>query len=132
MRYLIVGNPGSGKTTWARQHLGQAVAYDLDYLSAAFRLSAPHVESHAESKRIANDMLEYLLRAINDSQDIFVIRTCPDLYELDMISPDLVVMMSNQYDISERDDCNNAIMKYDYTALIKWCGENNINVIQGG
>lgn len=132
MRYLIVGNPGSGKTTWARQHLGQAMAYDLDYLSAALRLGVPHTESHTEAKRVANDMLEYLLRTINDGQDIFVIRTCPDLYELDMISPDLVVMMSNQYDISERADCQNAIAPYDYTALIKWCGENNINVIQGG
>lgn len=106
MVILVIGLPGTGKTTWAKEHIGNGLCYDLDHISAAFRLREPHEELHEASRMLANDMLMGFVReAVSRcDEDVFVIRAAPELMEVIEIMPDIIVECSNTYDISGRRD----------------------------
>ena len=112
MTVLVIGLPGTGKTTYAKQHLGaDGLCYDLDHLAAAFRLTEPKAERHGAARHMANDLLlggvfaegvdlpDDLLLGFAQNADlyspvVYIIRTAPTLTEIDALEPDEVVVLS--------------------------------------
>ena len=90
---LIVGLPGSGKSTAAKRMLLGGICYDLDAIASALRLRMPHEERHEASRRMANNMLRYFLASARSySGRVIVIRTAPTIEEAAEIDPDEVVI----------------------------------------
>lgn len=102
---LVIGERGSGKTTYVKHHLGDGLAYDLDYISAAFRLSKPHAEVHDVSRRLANSLcIGFANKARQYSSRVYIIRTAPSIEELEAIDPDRIVVCEGQHNITTRQD----------------------------
>lgn len=125
-RILVCGYPGSGKSTWARNHLGDGIAYDLDAIAAAFRLRGPHEEQHDPSRRMANDLLYgFIQNAGEYSNKIIIIRTAPGMDELEDISPTKVIIRLKQY--VDRPEGFNTEARLQNVA--QWCEDRNIPVL---
>ena len=89
---LVIGYAGAGKTTYVRQHLGSGLAYDLDYIAAAFRLRKPKEEVHDPARRMANSMVKaFAVNARRYTGTVYMIRTVPRLDELEAFEPDTIV-----------------------------------------
>ena len=98
-RILVCGLPGTGKTTYVKDHLGGGLAFDLDYLVGAFRLSEPKENPTEAARRLANDLLQgFANKATEYAPKIYIIRTAPDISELETIKPTKVVMLTKVYD----------------------------------
>ena len=92
-KILVCGLPGTGKTTYVKNHLGGGLAFDLDYLVGAFRLSDPKTNQTEAARKLANDLLQgFASKAIDYSPKVYIIRTAPSVEELEMIKPDRVVL----------------------------------------
>ena len=105
MKTLVIGLPKSGKTTYVQNMPGHWLAYDLDYLAAAFRLSAPHTERDRSARRMANDMLYgFINNAEQYAENVFIIRAAPSTEELLAILPDVLVVMRTRYYDDRADD----------------------------
>lgn len=103
--HLVVGLPGSGKTTFVRQNLGNGVAYDLDHIAAAFRLRAPHSEIHDTARRMANSMARaFAENARRYGGNIWVIRMAPTIDEAMAYEPDDITVCRGEYGIGKRKD----------------------------
>ena len=105
-KILVIGKPGSGKTTWVKDHMGpEAIVYDLDHIAAAFRLKEAHAERHNGARRMANALFKaFAARAGEYASRIFLIRTAPTTEELAQIKPDEVILCLGRYDIRRRKD----------------------------
>ena len=92
---LLIGKPGTGKTTWAKDHMtGSTLVYDLDYIAAAFRLEAGTTE-HKQARWMANDLLQgFVLKATSYASHVIVIRTAPSLKDLEAIQPDRIIFLT--------------------------------------
>ena len=94
-KILVCGLPGTGKTTYVKEHLGGGLAYDLDYIEGAFRLSAPKVNATEAARKMANDLLQgFASKACDYAPKVYIIRTAPDRGEIEMIKPDRVIMLT--------------------------------------
>lgn len=109
-KILVIGKPGSGKTTWVKDHMGpEALVYDLDHIAAAFRLKEAHAERHNGSRRMANALFKaFAARAGEYASRIYLIRTAPTTEELAQINPDEVILCLGLYDIRRRKDFQEA------------------------
>lgn len=97
-KILVCGLPGTGKTTYVKNHIGGGLAFDLDYLIGAFRLAEPKEDPTEPARNMANDLLKgFADKAVDYAPRVFIIRTAPSLNELDMIKPDRVVMLTTVY-----------------------------------
>ena len=105
-KILVIGKPGSGKTTWVKNHMGpEAIVYDLDHIAAAFRLKEAHAERHNGARRMANALFKaFAARAGEYASRIYLIRTAPTTEELAQIKPDEVILCLGRYDIRRRKD----------------------------
>ena len=102
---MVVGLPGSGKSTYVKQHMKDGLAYDLDHIAAAFRLRNPHDEINDAAIRMANLMcVAFAESARKFSGNVWIIRTAPSIEELSTIMPDVVIRCTKAYDISRRKD----------------------------
>lgn len=98
MKTLVIGLPGTGKTTYVKNNLRNGLVYDLDAIAAAVRLAEPHEEHHSAARQVANDLLSaFLDSASKCTNDIFIIRTMPDQKELSLIHPEKIVVCTHIY-----------------------------------
>lgn len=105
MKTLVIGLPRSGKTTYVQNMPGKWLAYDLDYLAAAFRLCEPHAERDGSARRMANDLLYgFIDNAEQYAENVFIIRAAPSTEELLAIMPDALVVMRTRYHDDRADD----------------------------
>lgn len=134
---LVIGLPGTGKTTWVKQHLKGGLAYDLDFISAAFRLTEPHKERNEPARKMANNMMRsFAQNAKRYAGTVFVIRTAPEIEEFCSINPDIVVIMNKEYAISNRKDYIKLpqALEKEYLTNIgeirEYCRANDIEVLE--
>lgn len=96
-RALIVGLPGAGKTTMAREMLQEdTLVFDLDHIAAAFRISEedPHDIGTDSARRMANDLLEgFAINVFKYSNDAIIIRKAPTPEELEAIAPTEIIFI---------------------------------------
>lgn len=130
MLTLVIGLPGSGKSTWVKKNLGGGLAYDMDAIACSFRLTVPHREEpHAGARRMAAALRKGWLDAVGQyANNIFVIRSAPDAVELAETKPDRIVYCSHLYvqrdykfDIVER--------KRQIEGVLAWAADNNVEVV---
>ena len=94
-RIVVCGLPGTGKTTYVKDHLGGGLAYDLDRIAEAFRLAEPGEIIGEAARKMANDLLlGFASKATDYAPKVFIIRTAPTIEELEAIKPDRVVMLT--------------------------------------
>ena len=102
---LVIGLPGSGKTYYVKQNLGNGVVFDLDHIAAALRLQDPHVGRHEPARMISNDLLnDFMSKARLHAKSIYVIRTAPSIFELSQIKPNKIIVCKGSYNITQRPD----------------------------
>lgn len=102
---LVIGNPGAGKTSYVRQHLGNGIVYDLDAIAGALRICAPKSERFKPARLLANSLLQGFAEAAHRYvSDVFVIRTAPTMEEFDLIRPTKLVAIYGNYGSSELTD----------------------------
>ena len=134
MLTLVIGVPGSGKSTWVKHHLGDGLAYDVDAISAAFRLTTSHAERHETARRLANSMLKgFASNARQYSSNVFVIRTAPTIEELCAIDPDRLVVIRTEHDISRRRDYKKIELNEKYERInecVEYARMNGLSVIE--
>lgn len=95
---LVIGNPGAGKTTYVKRHLGNGIVYDLDAIAAALRITAPKAERFKPARWLANSLLPGFAEAAHRyASDVFVIRTAPTREEFDQIRPTKLVVIYSNY-----------------------------------
>ena len=132
-KVLVIGLPGSGKTTYVRDNMGMdAIAFDLDSIAGAFRLCGPHEDMHQGARRMANSMLKaFALKAPKYASRVFIIRTAPTLEELSDIRPDSMVICRGKHDISNRIDfteVNESELENRILDCKTYCEKNSIPV----
>lgn len=129
-RVLVIGAPGSGKTTWSKKHLNDGLAYDLDYIAAAFRLKEPHEEYNKAARRMANDLLKGFVQSVERySERVIIIRTAPTIEEAEMVDPDKVVVCNSVY-VKRKTDADDDEVKKRNDEIVLWARANGIEIIE--
>lgn len=135
MRILIIGLPGTGKTTWVKNNLEQNdLCFDLDWLAAAMVLGSEHERKNWVAKRVINKLLlplvsEMEIETNKVDGNVFIIRCAPDWNELDDLDPDYVLFFVKEYDISHRKFIDNTGLpeaRIRVKAAIAWCEEQRV------
>ena len=130
MLTLVIGMPGSGKTTYVSKHLNGGIAYDLDYIAAAFRLTQPHKENHNAARRMAAALRRgFISSAFEYSNNVFVIRTAPDAQELTETKPNKIIICRTRYTAhraASPDEVKELSAKIEGAAI--WANNNGISV----
>ena len=127
---LVIGLPGSGKSTWIKNHLGSGICYELDAIASAFRLTLPHAEKeHAGARRMAAALRRsWLAQAPKYARKIFVNRAAPDLDEVAETDPDVLVVCTHVWKSVEY-EFDEAEAKQRINEAIEWAELNGIPLV---
>lgn len=130
---MVIGLPGSGKSTYIREHMGPAaIAYDLDSIAAAFRLTKPHQEKHEQARWMANALFKaFAAKALDFAPEVYLARTPSSVKELSEIRPDKLVVCRGRYRITDRPDyteVDTESMEIAIGEQIEWAEANGIEV----
>ena len=127
---LVIGMPGTGKSTWTRSHLGGGLVYEMDAIASAFRLTVPHSEpEHSGARRMAASMRSaWLAAAPMYASRLFIVRTAPGYDELSEIMPDRLVVCTKRhvkrpYEFDKKD------YQKQIDEAIAWAEANGVEVI---
>ncbi|MBR3280117.1 MAG: hypothetical protein IKG01_14630 [Lachnospiraceae bacterium] len=129
MLTLVIGMPGSGKSTWVKKNLHGGLVYDMDAIACAFRLTVPHKEpTHAGARRMAAALrVGWLQSAREYSNNLFVVRTAPDVKELAETKPDRIVVMTKQY-VDKPYRFSREDYQKQIDTVIEWAQDNDVPV----
>ena len=132
MTVLVIGLPGTGKTTYAKQHLGpDGLCYDLDHLAAAFRLTEPKAERHDPARRMANDLLQgFVHNADLYTPVVYVVRCSPTLTEVEALEPDEIVVMRTVHERRPIPKESLDIMSDQIDEVVRYARSKNISVVE--
>lgn len=127
---LIIGLPGTGKTTLAKQNRKEALVYDLDYIAAAFCLSEPGKDNRA-ARKMANAMVKsFAINSRNYASRIYIIRTAPEIEELEALEIDRLIICKTIYREQNLSKIENLEDKKErILAAEEWAKANNIELI---
>ena len=110
---LVIGFAGAGKTTYVKRNLGSGLAYDLDYIAAAFRLKKPKEEVNDPARRMANSMVKaFAINARRYTGTVYVIRTVPRLDELEAFEPDVIVRIKGGKPYDDQAERMNELIEF--------------------
>ncbi len=129
MLTMVIGMPGTGKSTWVKKHLQGGLVYELDAIACAFRLTVPHKEPvHAGARRMAAALRDGWLQAAREySNNLFIVRTAPDEKELSETKPDRIVVCTRQWAVRPyRYDPE--VYRKQIERAIEWAEANNVPV----
>lgn len=129
MLTMVIGMPGTGKSTWVKKHLQGGIVYELDAIACAFRLTVPHKEhTHPGARRMAAALRKGWIEAAREyANNIFVVRTAPDDAELTETRPDRIVVCTKRWvDRPYRYDPEDYQRQID--AAIGWADANSVPV----
>lgn len=126
---LVVGMPGTGKSTWVKKHLNGGLVYEMDAIACAFRLTVPHKEEpHAGARRMAAALRSAWIReAWNYSSDLYVVRTAPGVDELAETNPDRIVVCTRQW-VDRPYKYSREEYQRQIDAVVEWAESNEIPV----
>lgn len=129
MLTMVIGLPGTGKSTYVKKHLKGGLCFDLDAVACAFRLTVPNTEEiHSGARRMAARLREgWLQLAPQYADNLFIVRTCPDVQELAQTSPDKLVVCTKVYaDRPYKYDAS--VYQERINGAIEWAKMNGIEV----
>ena len=128
---LVIGLPGSGKTTWVRTHLGDGLAYDLDRIAEAFCLRRDGEGGSPAARRLANTLaLGFAQLAPRYAADVYVIRTAPGVEELRRLKPERVVVCARAGEGRLLPERELRRLRQDIDAACAWCGGAGVPVVR--
>lgn len=121
---LVIGFACAGKTTYVKRHLGSGLAYDLDYIAAAFRLRKPKEEVNEPARRMANNMCKaFAVNARRYAGTVYMIRTVPRMDEMEVFEPDVIVHIEGGKPYGDQEER----MK----ELLAFIEANNMTLVEG-
>ena len=128
---LVIGMPGSGKSTWTREHLGGGLVYEMDAIAQAFRLSVPHQgEPHAGAQRMAAALRSgWLASAWDYADELFVVRTAPGVDELAETGPDRLVVCTHKY-VDRPYRYDPAVYQQQIDDAVRWAEDNGVEILR--
>lgn len=126
---LVIGNPGTGKTTYVKKHMRRGLVYDLDAIAGAFRLAAPKADDYKPARWLANSLLPgFTQQAKRYSQEVWIIRTAPKLDEVIDIAPDKLVVLYGNYSNEEIPADRRKDLAQRIKAAVEYAKNNGVEV----
>ena len=126
---LVIGMPGTGKTTYVRQNLARGVCYDLDSIAGAMRLAGPKEDNYKPARWIANSLLKGFTEAAHRYvNDVWVIRTAPTIDELEEINPTRLVVIRGGYGNEELTEKRRTALAMRIKEAVRWAEANGVRV----
>ena len=126
---LVIGMPGTGKTSYVKRNMKRGVVYDLDAIAGALRLQPPKKEAYKPARWIANSLARGFTEAAHRYvNDVWMIRTAPTMEEIIEIDPTDLVVFYGQYGDKSLTEERRATLAGRIRDAVKWAKANNIHV----